>query len=140
MPAKTGTKGTNKGKVRRSGNGSKSKNVSANKKAGTIFPVGRLNTMIRRGRYSARVGASAGAFMAAVLEYVTAEVLELSGDLCHQAKNKIIQPRHLNLGLRQDDELSKLLAEATITSSSVQHHVHDFLLPHKGKKAAAKDE
>jgi histone H2A len=75
--------------------------------------------------------------MAAVLEYVCAEVLELSGDLCLQHKNKIIQPRHINLGLRSDDELSKLISTTTISASSVAHHVNSFLLPNKGKKAAA---
>lgn len=133
MPGKTGS---TKGKGRRSGNGTKSKPVSGQKKAGTVFPVGRLNRMVKQGRYSARVGGSTGAFMAAVLEYVCAEVLELAGDICEQQKKKTIQPRHINLGLRQDDELSKMAAGITITSSSVQYNVNDFLLPKKGKKGA----
>ena len=120
MPGKTSVASKQKGKERRSGKGTKSKApVSGSKKAGTLFPVGRCNRMLKQGRYSNRIGGSAGVFMAAVLEYITAEILELSGDLCEQDKKKTIQPRHLNLGFRSDDELAKLIADTTITSSSV---------------------
>jgi histone H2A len=50
--------------------------VSGSKRADTLFPVGRLNRMIKKGRFSERVSSSAGAFMAAVLEYITGEYLE----------------------------------------------------------------
>ena len=49
-------------------------------RAGVIFPVGRLNRLLRQGRYAPRVGGSAGAFMAGALEYIAAEVLELAGE------------------------------------------------------------
>lgn len=92
----------------------KGKSVSGSTKAGTLFPVGRLNRLMKRGRYSDRMSASAGAFMAGVLEYLTAEMLELAGNICEQQKKKTIAPKHLNLGVRSDDELAKLMAEVTI--------------------------
>ena len=105
-----------KGKMRKSGNGSKrAQAISGNKRAGTIFPVGRLNRMIKQGRYSDRVGTSAGAYMAAVLEYITAELMELAGNLCEEAGKKFITPKHLNLGIRHDDELAKLMTFTTIS-------------------------
>ena len=64
--------------------------VTGSRKADTIFPVGRLNRMIRQGRYAERIGVSAGVFMAAVLEYITAEFLEAAGNQCLEAKKSII--------------------------------------------------
>ena len=125
---------------RKSGNKSKNraKAVSGSTKADTLFPVGRLNRLMRQGRYAERQGASAGAFMAAVLEYLTAEILELAGEVCEKHGKKTIQPKHLNLALRGDAELALLTAMTTITDSSVVHNIHPALLPtKKGGKAAA---
>jgi histone H2A len=104
MPAKT--KGGNKS--RRSGGATRAKTVTGSTRADTLFPVGRLNRFIKRGRYSERTSSTAGAFMAAVLEYITAEILELAGDLTHQSNFKTIKPKHINLGIRTDAELFKL--------------------------------
>ncbi len=72
--------------------------------------------------------------MAAVLEYITAETLELSGAVCLEHKNKTIQPKHINLAFRSDAELGQMMASATFTKSSVPKNVHEDLLRKKGKK------
>ena len=89
--------------------------VSGSTRAGTLFPVGRCNRYLKQGRYAERHGASAGAFMAAVLEYLTAEALELAGAECTNGKMKTIQPKHINLAFRSDAELGQLMASATCT-------------------------
>jgi histone H2A len=134
MAGKMAGKISTKGKVRRSGNGTKAKPVSSSKKAGTIFPVGRCNSYLKRGRYADRTGASAGAFMAAVLEYLTAEILEMAGDMCHQAHKKTIKPKHINVAIRSDEELSKLVSNTTISEGGMLEHINAKLLPNKGKK------
>ena len=74
--------------------------------------------------------------MAAALEYLTAEILELAGEIAGQHGRKTIAPKHLNLALRGDGELAKLTAMVTITESSVIKNIHPALLPvRKGKKA-----
>ena len=82
--------------------------------------------------------------MAAVLEYLTAEILELAGEVCEAHRKKTIQPKHLNLALRGDGELAQLTAMTTISEGSVLHHVHPALLPTKkggkGKGASATQE
>ena len=60
------------------------------------------------------MGHSAGTFMAGVLQYITEELCELAGDLCESRKKKIITPEHLNLAIRSDNELAKLMYMATI--------------------------
>ena len=82
-----------KGKATRSGKGGKNKTGSS--KAGLIFPVARCNRFFKKGRYSQRVAQSSGVFMAAVLEYLSCEILELAGNAASEAKKKTINPRHL---------------------------------------------
>ena len=104
------------------------------KKAGLVFPVGRLNRMIRTRRLSPQVSPSAGVFMAAVLEYLCTEVCDLAGNAAHEKKMKTIMPRHLQLSLVNDEDLNKLVAQTTIASGGVIPHLHPFLWAKKGKK------
>lgn len=115
--------------------GSKKKPVTKSVKAGLQFPVGRLSRYLKNGRYAKRVGIGAPIFLAAVLEYLAAEVLELAGNAARDNKKNRIIPRHIQLAVRNDDELGKLLGKVTIAHGGVIPNIHQVLLP---KKAAEK--
>ena len=89
--------------------------VSGAVKAGTIFSPARCMRNIRGLRVASRYNKDCGAFMAGVLEYLTGELLELGCGIMDARKMKTLKPSHMNLGIRQDDELSRLFYGAQLT-------------------------
>ena len=101
-------------------------------------PVGRIHRLLRRGNYATRVGAGAPVYLAAVLEYLSAEILELAGNAARDNKKTRIIPRHLQLAIRNDEELNKLLSGVTIAQGGVLPNINTILLPKKTDEAPAK--
>lgn len=60
------------------GSGAAKKAQSRSSKAGLQFPVGRIARFLKAGKYAERVGAGAPVYLAAVLEYLAAEVFNFS--------------------------------------------------------------
>ncbi len=121
--------------------------LSRSSKAGLAFPVGRVHRLLRKGNYAQRVGAgesfrfrysliirvsnvSSGApvYLAAVLEYLAAEILELAGNAARDNKKTRIIPRHLQLAIRNDEELNKLLGHVTIAQGGVLPNIHQSMI------------
>jgi histone H2A len=132
MPAKKGVKKT---AAKTAVEGERAKPKTRSSRAGLQFPVGRLHRFLREGRYGDRVGAGAPVFLAAVLEYLTVEVLELAGNAARDNKKTRISPRHIMLAIRNDEELNQLLSNITIASAGVVPHIHRKLIDKsKGSK------
>lgn len=119
----------------------KSKSKSRSSRAGLQFPVGRIHRLLRRGNYAQRIGAGAPVYLAAVLEYLAAEILELAGNAARDNKKTRIIPRHLQLAIRNDEELNQLLSNVTIAQGGVLPNIHSVLLPKKsGKKVGSQSQ
>jgi len=116
--------------------GTGKKAISRSAKAGLQFPVGRIARYIRKQRVATRIGAGAPVYMGAVLEYLAAEILELAGNAAKDNKKTRIVPRHIQLAVRNDEELNKLLGRVTIASGGVLPNIHAVLLPKKSAKKA----
>lgn len=71
------------------------------------------------------------------------QVLELAGNAARDNKKTRIVPRHIQLAVRNDEELSKLLGDVTIANGGVMPNIHNLLLPKKAgpsKPSAADDD
>ena len=126
------------GKGGRGGKGKSSAHrpVSRATRAGLQFPVGRVHRHLRQGRHAERVGAGAPVYLAAVLEYLAAEVLELAGNAAKDNKKTRIIPRHIQLAVRNDEELNRLLKDTTIASGGVLPYINSFLIKAPRNKGA----
>lgn len=111
----------------------KSSHVSRSARCGLQFPVGRIARLLKKGNYAVRIGSGAPVFLAAVLEYLCAEVLELAGNASRDNKKQRIAPRHIQLAVRNDEELNVLLGGVTISEGGVLPNIQAQLLPKKTK-------
>lgn len=114
----------------------KSGSKSQSAKAGLIFPVGRIGRLLRKGQYARRVGASSAVYAAAVIEYLTAELLELTTKAVVEKKAKRLTPRAMTLAVRADDDLGELLKSVTLSRGGVVPSVDKA--SKKAKKAGKK--
>lgn len=113
------------------------KKKSRSARAGLTFPVGRLHRMLRKGNHGERIGGGAPVYLASVLEYLVAEVLELAGNAARDNRRNRITPRHVQLAVRNDEELNKLLEGVTISEGGVLPNINAALLPSKDKEKKA---
>ena len=113
---------------------------SRSSKAGIQFPVGRMGRFLKDGRYASRIGSGAPVYLAAVLEYIVAEILELAGNAAKEQKKQRIIPRHIQLAVRNDEELSKFIGNVTIASGGVMPHIHAQLMKSKKTKGVAEEQ
>jgi len=120
-------KGKTGGKGGRGASGKKSVTKSA--KAGLQFPVGRISRFLKKGKFATRVGGGAPVYLAAILEYLTAEILELAGNAARDNKKSRIIPRHIQLAVRNDEELNKLFGGVTVAQGGVLPNIHSVLIP-----------
>ena len=107
--------------------------VSLSEMSGLTFPVGRVGSALKKGRYAKRVSPTAAVFLTSVLQYCTGELLNVSAKAAtsgKKAKNKKqhqIKPRHICVAVREDKDLGDLLSNVTIAGGGVGGGVHDAL-------------
>ncbi|XP_032217920.1 core histone macro-H2A.1 [Nematostella vectensis] len=119
----------------------RAKAVSRSAKAGLQFPVSRVHRYLRKCTHHYRISAAAPVYQAAVMEYLTAEILELAGNAARDNKKTRIIPRHILLAVANDEELHKLLKGVTIASGGVLPNIHPELLKkRKGGKLVSPEE
>lgn len=110
------------------------------KKLGMLFPIGRLRKYLKKGKYAKRISAGAPVYLAGVLEYLAAELLEISGQTAYDSDRKCIRPRHLQLAIQDDEDFRILLQDVTISQGGVVPHIHQVLLPKPKMNVIAKRE
>ncbi|RNA05445.1 histone H2A [Brachionus plicatilis] len=91
----------------------RAKGKTRSSRAGLQFPVGRIHRLLRKGHYAERVGAGAPVYLAAVLEYLSAEILELAGNAA------------------RDNKKTRIIPRVTIAQGGVLPNIQSILLPKK---------
>lgn len=103
----------------------------ANARAGLQFPVSWIKTLLKN-KLKMRIGKGAPVYLAAVLEYLTAEILELAGNASKDMHLRRITPRHLLLALRSDSELD-MMFPGLVPRGGVVPHINIALINKGGK-------
>ncbi|CBI32290.3 hypothetical protein VitviT2T_009399 [Vitis vinifera] len=120
-----------------------SASVTCSRRAGLQFPVGRISRLIKDGNYAERVSRTAPVYLSAVLEYLSAEVLELAGNVAKDNQKARILPRHIVHAMRNDIELCRLLENVTIADGGVLPNIDEDFLPEeekgKGNRSATEE-
>ena len=80
---------------------------------------------------------NAAVYLSAVLEYMTAELLELSGNECRNVKSCLIGCLHVSRAIAGDQELEGFFKDCVIRGAGVQPNIHPSLLEPSGFAAAA---
>ena len=104
------------------------KRISKAKRARLQFPPPLLKNALKK-ESSKRVGEGAPVYFAAVLEYLTAEILELAGNAARDNRRERINARDIQLAIRNDPELDKMFDKLSIPGGGVLPNIHAVLLP-----------
>ena len=72
--------------------------------------------------------------------YTVAEVLELAGNCAKDHKKKMISPRDVMLGIRQDEELGKLCQNVVFPKAGTVVAIHPLLKKSRSKKKKKKSQ
>ncbi|XP_050358981.1 histone H2A, sperm-like [Nymphalis io] len=115
---------------------SKKKSKSRSSRAGLHFPVGRIHKILKKGNYAPRIGGGAPVYLAAALEYLSAEILELAAEVAKENNKSRVIPRHILFAIKNDEELNRMLAGVTISQGGVVPAIHSQLLPKKTVKSS----
>lgn len=83
-------------------------------RSGLILPVSRIHRYLRQGKLANRIGSVASIYLAAVLEYLVAEIIQTAAIATIVNKKKRITTRFINLAIRNDTEINTLLMKVHI--------------------------
>lgn len=84
-----------------------------------VLSVARIERNLRKGKYAKRISPAGAVYLAGALEYLIAEVIDLSGRAAKDNKKQRIVPRHIMLAVRNDEELTKLLKHVSFAEAGV---------------------
>lgn len=92
--------------------------TSRSEEAGIVLPVGRLHHYLKRDKHADRLSMAAPVFLAAALEYLVVDLMEMAGNAASDNKKTRKNPRHIQLAVGKDEEFKQLFKDMIIPSSS----------------------
>jgi histone H2A len=94
-----------------------SKSRTTSSRSGLVFPCGRIGRYLKKSYPTYRISVGTRVYLAAVLEYITAEILELAGNNAKDSKKSRIIPNHIRNALKVDPEFSKFFGDAVLSDA-----------------------
>ncbi|GBM87922.1 hypothetical protein AVEN_186024-1 [Araneus ventricosus] len=91
--------------------------TSKSEKSGLIFPVSRIKTMLKVQKVADRITDKAAVYLTAVVEYLSLEILEISLTTVEAERLPEIQPYHVNIALKKDQDFVKPFVRAIVPKS-----------------------
>nr|XP_004450533.1 histone H2A-beta, sperm-like [Dasypus novemcinctus] len=79
------------------------------------FPTGCMGHLLQEGLYAQRLSSSTPSFLAAILEHLTAYILELAGNEARNNRKRYITPQHVDMALVNNRQLGNLLSSVTLS-------------------------
>ncbi len=108
------------------------KRTMKQQRAGINFPVGRVRSHMRRVMPGYRLSEGVAVYMAAILEYLVTELLDISSAEAASAHKRRITPRHIKVALQSDNELAALFGKATLANAGgLEHSAKKFGVPER---------
>lgn len=93
--------------------GTKDHPISVDSRSGLQLSVSRIDKILRKNT-TFRISETASIYLTAVLEYVVAEFLELSGNQCKDEHKSVIKPLHIKKIVEHDEELASLVRDLKV--------------------------
>lgn len=99
-----------------------------NVRADLVFSISRAKDDLKNHENSLWVGLTTPVYLAAVLEYLCAELVELSGRIARDNQRIRIKAHDILLAIKRDEELNNLFRNVVIEEGGVVPHIHNKLL------------
>lgn len=95
----------------------RTRNSNSNRtaRADLSFSVSHLERLLREGHYAQRLSSSAPVYLAAIIEYMTATILELAGNEAQNRGCSRITPELLDMAIHNNALLSGFFRSTTIS-------------------------
>jgi len=103
--------------------------LTKTRRAGLVMSVAKVLDGLKKGHFAPRVRVEAAVYLAATLEYLVAEVLELAGNCSKHMKRKRVSPRHIQMTFLHDSELGELTKGVIVPEGGVKPNILKELLP-----------
>ena len=102
--------------------------VSKSARAELEMPVGRIGRHLRRGCYFKRYSDATAVYLAAVIEFLCKEVLDMAGIACKNDGRQRIKPDHIFQGIQEDESFVELFDNIVISEGGFTEHIDPSLL------------
>ncbi|XP_032976104.1 histone H2A-Bbd type 2/3-like [Rhinolophus ferrumequinum] len=86
------------------------------------FSVSHVERLLREGHYAQRLGSTAPVYLAAVIEYLTAKILELAGNEAQNNGQRRITPEFIDMALHNNALLSSFFQNTTVSQVAPSQH------------------